>query len=282
VTITIMNALKLMIQMFFQAFITGVICLSTCGAGAAAERAVDLELVLAVDVSKSIDSEEAALQRNGYIRAFRHPEVIKAIRHGPLGRIAVTYVEYGGQHSQRTGVDWAEIANANSSVAFAKAIARSPAMQVEWTSISGAITYGAKSFVGNGFRGERRIIDISGDGPNNSGGNVNLARDGAVAQGIVINGLPIINDRPNKYGYPSMANLDLYFEDCVIGGTGSFIIVAHGFKNFARAIRRKLVTEIAGGISPSPLLHHASARSRPSCNAGEVQRENWLERRFWE
>ncbi|MCK5366128.1 MAG: DUF1194 domain-containing protein, partial [Gammaproteobacteria bacterium] len=125
---------------------------------------------------------------------------------------------------------------------------------------------------------ERRIIDISGDGPNNMGIYVNLARDRAVADGIVINGLPIINDRPNIYGYPLMPDLDLYYEDCVIGGPGAFIVVADGFKDFARAILRKLVTEIAGRASPLHLLRLAAARPRPPCNAGEVQHQRWLEK----
>ncbi len=144
--------------------------------------------------------------------------------------------------------------------------------------VGGAIAFGAQSFEGNGFRGERRIIDISGDGPNNMGAYVILARDRAVADDITINGLPIINDRPNINGYPLMPNLDLYYEDCVIGGFGAFIVVADGFKDFARAILRKLVTEIAGRAPPRHLLRLAAARPRPLCNAGEVQYRKWLEK----
>ncbi len=136
-------------------------------------------------------------------------------------------------------------------------------MLVEWTSISGAITFGAQSFEANGFRSERRIIDISGDGPNNNGTYVNLARDRAVADGIVINGLPIINDRPNTYGYPLMPDLDLYYEDRVIGVPGSLIVVADGFKDFARAILGKLVTEIAGRAPPPPSPLVARRRQIP-------------------
>jgi len=154
-------------------------------------------------------------------------------------------------------------------------------MLVEWTSISGAISYGARSFDGNGFRGERRIIDISGDGPNNNGHYVNLARDRAVAAGIVINGLPILNNRPNLYGYPVMPDLDLYYEDCVIGGPGSFIVVAHGFEDFARAILLKLVTEIAG-LAPAPRIFRlAAVGTRPPCDAGEAQLREWLLHQNW-
>jgi hypothetical protein len=242
----------------------------------AAEREVDLELVLAADISSSMDSEEAALVRQGFIRAFRHPDVIDAIQRGRFGRIAVTYVEWGSDQYQRTKVDWAEVADAGNAAVFAEAVERSSLDIVEWTSISAAIAFGAQNFEGNGFRSERRIIDISGDGPNNRGTYVNLARDLAVADGIVINGLPIINDRPQMYGFPPFPDLDLYYQDCVIGGPGSFIVVADGFKDFARAILRKLVTEIAGRAPPLHLLWFAAARPRLPCNAGEIQHQKWL------
>ena len=261
-----------------QCVIVACACFSSPGHGVAAERPVDLELVLAVDISESMDMEEAALQRQGFVRAFRHRNVIDAIQRGRLGRIAVTYVEWGSEQYQITRVDWTEVADASSAAAFAEAVERSSAILVAYTSISGAIAFGAQSFEGNGFRGERRIIDISGDGPNNMGAYVILARDRAVADGITINGLPIINDRPNINGYPLMPNLDLYYEDCVIGGFGAFIVVADGFKDFARAILRKLVTEIAGRAPPRHLLRLAAARPRPLCNAGEVQYRKWLEK----
>lgn len=246
-----------------------------------AEREVDLELVLAVDISRSMDLEEAALQRQGFVRALRHPDVIDAINRGPLGRIAVTYVEWGGNRYQITRVGWTEITDAQDAIAFAGAIERSSVILVEWTSISGVIDFSAIRFEDNGFHGVRRIIDISGDGPNNDGARVNMARDRAVAEGIVINGLPIINDRPNLYGYPPFPDLELYYEDCVIGGPGSFIVVADGFKDFARAILRKLVTEIADQGAPSRLLRLATARPRPPCNAGEIQLRNYLMHQDW-
>lgn len=264
-----------------RCFVAACACCSSHGDGAAVERTVDLELVLAVDISRSVDLEEAALQRQGFVRAFRHRDVIDAIQRGRLKRVAVTYVEWGSDQFQKTRVDWAEVADTSSAAAFAEAVEQSSAMLVEWTSISGAITFGAQAFEDNGFRSERRIIDISGDGPNNNGAYVNLARDRAVADGIVINGLPIINDRPNIYGYPRMPDLDLYYEDCVIGGPGSFIVVADGFKDFARAILRKLVTEIAGRAPPPHLLRLAAARPRPTCNAGEVQLQEWLPLQKW-
>jgi hypothetical protein len=254
-----------------------LLCFLPHGEAAAEERVVDLELVLAADISRSMDLGEAALVRQGFVRAIRHPDVVDAIERGALGRIAITYVEWGSDRYQRTRVDWAEIADAASAAAFADAVERSSVFLVEWTSISGAIDFGVQRFEDNGFHGERRIIDISGDGPNNKGAYVVEARDRALSEGIVINGLPIVNDRPNVYGYPSLPDLDLYYEDCVIGGPGSFIVVADGFRDFARAILRKLVTEIAGRTPLRSRLWRAAARPRPPCNAGEIQLLDFLQ-----
>ncbi len=261
--------------LLWRCLIAACACLSFLGNGVAAERAVDLELVLAADISGSMDLEEAVLQRQGFVRAFRHPDVTEAIQGGRFGRIAVTYVEWAGDHYQNTLVDWLEVADATSAAVFAEAVERPSVNTEEFTSISTVIAYGARSFEGNGFRGDRRIIDISGDGPNNNGVDVVDARDLALAKGIVINGLPIINDRPNIYGYPPMPELDLYYEDCVIGGQGAFVVVADGYKDFARAIRRKLVLEIAGRAPPIHVVWLAADRPRPPCNAGELQYQNW-------
>lgn len=265
-------------QVFLRlAIATIAIALATPEHSLAAEREVDLQLVLAVDVSRSMDPDEAALVRLGFVHAMRHPDVIHAIARGPLGRIAVTYVEWGGNYHQRTGVDWTEISDASSAAAFATAIQQTSVVLVNWTSISGAIAFSAQRFEGNGFRSQRRIIDISGDGPNNVGPYVVTARDRALASGIVINGLPIINNRPQANGYPNFPDLDLYYEDCVIGGPGSFMVVANGFQDFARAILRKLVTEIAGRVPPRDPIQLVADRPRPPCNAGEIQLERFLE-----
>ena len=239
-------------------------------------RAVDLELVLAADISGSMDLEEATLQRQGFVEALRHPDVIEAILSGPLQRIAVTYVEWAGEHYQTTLVDWTEIGDAESAAAFAKDVEAPPVTTALWTSISTLIEFAARSFEDNGFEGERRVIDISGDGPNNRGEYVVDARDRAVAAGIVINGLPIVNDRPGPYGLAPLPNLDLYYEDCVIGGFGSFVVVANGFADFARAIRRKMLLEIAGRAPPRPLLRPVAERVRPPCDAGERQIRNMM------
>ena len=220
---------------------------------------VDLELILAVDVSGSIDEAEAELQREGYVKAIAHPDIVAAIRGGMLGRIAVVYFEWSGVGWQGKVGDWTLIEDAASARAFSQALARAPIDSGPWTSISGAIDFAVPMFEANGYEGTRRVIDISGDGPNNVGGYVPRARDRAVARGIIINGLPIMNDRPNYVRLP-MPNLDLYYRNCVIGGPGAFIVVTHDFKAFAAAIRRKLVLEIAGRSLPDGQLPQGPRR----------------------
>jgi Protein of unknown function (DUF1194) len=223
-------------------------------AASAQELEVDLELVLAVDISGSVDEVEARLQREGYIAAMRHPEVLEAIQSGMHGRIAVSYVEWAGDHYQRTMLEWTVIEDAASASEFADALAETPLMTAHWTSLSAAIDYAVPLFEANGFEGVRRVIDISGDGYNNRGRPVELARDEAVAAGITINGLPIVNDRLNPWGGRPPVDLDLYFEQRVIGGPGAFMIVAEDYKAFASAIFSKLLLEIAGTTTtPRPL-----------------------------
>ena len=248
----------------------------------AADVAVDLELALAVDVSRSVDDEEAALQRSGYIKAFRHPSIIDAISQGPLGRIAVTYFEWAGYARVRPVVAWRVISDRASAEAFVRALEADEPEQGRRTSISGAIEFGAASFENNGFTARRRVIDISGDGANNSGELVTEARDRAVKAGITINGLPIVNGRPTFSGWPQAENLDLFYRDCVIGGPGAFYVVARNFEDFPRAVLRKLMLEIAGLTPPQPpqrLLWHAQMkpqRQAPPCDIGEQRRrQRW-------
>lgn len=258
------------------------------GAAAQPSRpvAVDLELVLAIDISGSIDREEAELQRQGYVDAITDPEIIRAIRGGILGRIAVTYFEWAGKGFQDRVVDWTVIDGAAAARAFADKLASLPVGSGPWTSISDAILFGGRLFPDNGIEGTRRIIDISGDGPNNSGRPVTAARDAVVAQGITINGLPIMNDRPT-FGRMPMPNLDLYYRNCVIGGRGAFIVVAENFRTFARAIRRKMILEIAGTQAPPGRIEaaglaqagNAPGRDRwvPPCNEGERRFRGWVD-----
>ncbi|MEX0695521.1 MAG: DUF1194 domain-containing protein [Rhodospirillales bacterium] len=261
-------------------FVFGICVLLQPNRPMAEERLVDLELVIAVDISGSVDEDEAALQRQGYINAFRDPRVVDAIKHGPNGAIAVTYFEWAGKHHQLTLVDWTLIDSKEAADNFADALAFEPVMVNVWTSISGAMLAGEESFRRSPFKARRQVIDISGDGANNDGPPVLLAREKALASGMTINGLPIINDKPSLYGRRQIPNLDYYYTDCVIGGPGAFIIVANGFEDYGRAVRRKLILEIAGavpparpqGSSPGKIIPAASPE-RPPCNIGEGLRQ---------
>lgn len=239
---------------------------------------VDLELVLAVDVSRSMDFEELRLQRRGYVDAFRHPEVLKAIQSGFTGRIAVTYFEWAGAEWQSQALPWQLIDGPESAEAFA---ARLEALEVaRWsrTSISEALSYAARLFETSGYTSFRQTIDISGDGPNNDGRPVLEVRDAVLASGITINGLPIII-RPSGFGnsWFDLNELDIYYEDCVIGGPGSFIVTVKDSDEFAAAIRRKLILEVAA--APEPLLRHVAVQTaipRVDCLVGEKMRQrNW-------
>jgi hypothetical protein len=228
----------------FAGFVLGLIALAS-PAGAQEREAVDLELALAIDVSGSIDREEAALQRDGYLKALLDPRVLRAIAGGKRRKIAVTYFEWASYGYQRLVVDWTAVSDRPSAEAFVKRLAAAPIATERWTSISGALEFAMKRFESNPYRGARRVVDISGDGRSNNGRDLEEARAEALARGIVINGLPIVNDRPTRWGTPPERDLDLYYRDHVIGGPGAFYIVADGFRSFADAIRTKLVREIA-------------------------------------
>ena len=240
----------------------------------AADEAVDLEIVLAVDVSGSIDETEALLQREGYIAAFLDPRVAGAVRAGYLGRIAITYFEWAGFGHNKIIADWAVVDGVDSARAFARALAAAPIETARRTSISGAIDFAVPLFDGNGYSAPRRVIDISGDGANNFGRLVISARNDALSAGMTINGIPIVNLRPSRFGRPSLHDLDLYYENCVIGGPGAFYVVADSFEEFARAILRKLILEIVGRVpARGPNLGAVPAqfdgRTAPPCDIGE-------------
>jgi hypothetical protein len=210
------------------------------GRAAAEDLPVDLELVLAVDVSGSMDREEQAVQRAGYSAALRHPDVTRAISSGAYGRIALTYVEWAGAAAQVTVIPWRLIDSPESSAKFADELDSRPIASIRGTSISAALEYVMPMFSGNGYEGLRKVIDVSGDGANNAGAPVVAARDAALAAGLVINGLPIMI-------HPSMGfvPLDRYYTDCVIGGPSSFVLPVKDVGQLAEAIRRKLVLEVA-------------------------------------
>jgi hypothetical protein len=205
---------------------------------------VDTELVIAVDVSNSMDPEEQALQREGYIAGLTSREFISALRDGMHGKIAVTYFEWAGLYDQKIILPWRLIDGPASAEAVTNEIARTPYRRAPRTSIFGALQFAKPLFDASGFNGLRRVIDVSGDGVNNMGPPVTLMRDEVLANGITINGLPIMMKR--QYGYSSDANLDVYYRDCVIGGPGSFMIAIHERDQFKDATRTKLVLEIAG------------------------------------
>jgi hypothetical protein len=243
---------------------------------AAQEVDVDLELVLAVDVSRSMDSVEQAMQKQGYIAGLRHPEVLAAIRAGFLGRIAATYVEWAGPSSQATIGPWAVIDGEETAAAFTDRIAARPVSYLHGTSISGALAYTSGLFDGNGFRATRQVIDVSGDGPNNMGMPVLASREAVLARGITINGLPIMIHADYLGGY-SIRDLDIYYEDCVIGGPGAFLITVENIDRIAEAIRRKLVLEIAG--TPARVIPAQLTEREPriDCLIGEKLRRRWMD-----
>jgi hypothetical protein len=227
-------------------FLLAMLC-ALAAAPPAIARNVDLALVLAVDVSGSVNSERFELQRQGYAKAFASREVVDAITGGPNQAIAVTLVEWSGTNHQQQMIGWTLITDAASASAFGSAVAETPRAFADWTSISGAIDFAVPLFNSAEFEAARRVIDISGDGINNNGRGVDDARNEALKLGITINGLPILSEYPM---------LDAYYRDNVIGGPGAFAIVAHDFPDFGRAILGKLVREIAGREGP-PLVQLA-------------------------
>lgn len=233
----------------------------------AQDRDVDVELFLAVDVSRSMSPAELEIQRRGYAQALTSPEVMAAISNGLLGQIAVTYVEWAGEYSQRRIVPWTLISDAASAQAVADQITAHFDEGMRRTSISGALLYAASDFDGNGFQGLRRVIDVSGDGPNNQGRPVQLARQAALDKGFIINGLPLMTQDALSeiWGIP---DLDVYYQRCVIGGPGAFVVPVLSWDQFAQAVKRKLVLEIAG---PPAQIIRAQTRTLPpyDCLVGE-------------
>ncbi len=242
---------------------------------------VDVELVLAVDISYSMDEEEQRLQRLGYIEALRSQPFLDALKSGAHGRIAVAYMEWAGARDARTLVDWMLIDGPDKANALAEKLAEAPTRRARRTSISTAIDASVKMFDRNGYDGVRRVIDISGDGPNNDGRHVLAARDEAIARGFVINGLPVVLNRPN-YGWGDIKDLDIYYQDCVIGGPGAFMVPIRSHDQFVEATRTKLVMEVASAppsILPesAQLVQPAQQRApRVSCSIGErMWQDRW-------
>jgi len=224
---------------------------------ALAQEPVDVELVLAVDVSRSVDEVEQEMQFRGYAAAFRDAKLAEGIAGGPLGQIAVTMFTWSDWHIQETIVPWMRIDGAGTAEAFAQAIDAAPRRTWLYTSISGAIDHAAKLF-GQGYEGTRKVVDISGDGINNSGRPVADARAEALAKGIVMNGLAVLDRTPTPWA-AGLPPLDDYYREEVIGGPGSFLMVAEGFDAFETAVKRKIIREIAAAPPPGPLVERAYA-----------------------
>jgi hypothetical protein len=240
---------------------------------ARAETEVDLALVVAVDISFSMDTEEQALQREGFAQAFRSQLVHDAIRGGMLGKIAVTYMEWAGSADQKVIIPWTVLDNSESLMAFADRIASTPLRRAQRTSISSAIDFSVKLQDESGILATRRVIDVSGDGPNNQGRMVVQARDDAVAKGITINGLPIMLRKP---GYLDIPELDVYYKNCVIGGQGAFTVPVRERDQFIEAIKTKILLEVAGLTPAESLIKRIQELPPSNCLSGEMQwRDRW-------
>ena len=261
--------------------IGGAVALAACAALAAPRFAdlpgkaspgavgVDVELVLAVDISYSMDFDELKLQRDGYVEALTSKEFLDALKQGMHGKVAVTMVEWAGAAEQRIVVPWRLIDGPESAQKVAAELAAQPVRRAFRTSISGALLFSAPLFENNGFSGIRRVIDVSGDGTNNQGPLVHLTRDEVLAKGIIINGLPIMLKEPQPNSV-DLKDLDIYYEDCVIGGPGAFVVPIRERDKFKDAIRTKLVLDIARHDGTARVIPAAASAPRISCTIGEV------------
>jgi hypothetical protein len=242
--------------------------------------AVDVELVIAVDVSYSMDPDEQALQREGYVLALSSREFLQALRQGINGKIAVIYFEWAGELDQKIIMPWRLIEGPESADAVAAEISRAPYRRASRTSIAGALRFAKPLFEASGYRGLRRVIDVSGDGANNSGPLVVPTRDDVLAAGITINGLPIMLKR-SSFGSMDIEDLDIYYEDCVIGGPGAFVVPIREREKFIEATRTKLILEIAGRTPEPRVIPAAADAPRISCTIGErLWQQRWGGRGF--
>jgi hypothetical protein len=296
--------MRVLVYLFTPILLMGV--LLALPSAAQDRKDIDLALALGIDISGSIDPDEAKLQRQGYVMAFRDPVIVKAILGGPNGRIAVAYYEWSDSWMQKLLIDWTLLDSEQSIAAFAQRLDEAPISIARRTSISGAIRYAIPLFGRSPYEPQRKVLDISGDGSNNDGGLVTDMRYEALKEKIVINGLPIMNDRPNPFGFPSEEDLDRYYLACVTGGPRSFVEVARNFDDFPRAIRKKLLQEVADrgtrsdfdvGLGPLPDgTRLAQAGRRPhdeedytkfvrpeyelGCDVGEKRSREFWQRRF--
>jgi hypothetical protein len=247
-------------------------CIGQVAAQTVSTSAVDLELVIAVDVSLSMDMDEQQLQRDGYVAAFRDPELHRAIANaGAYGRIAVIYMEWAGPTAQKVIIPWTLIDGPAAARAFADRLAAQPITRERLTSISSALRFAHGLLKNSRYSAPRRVIDVSGDGPNNAGPPVLEMRDTLIAEGIVINGLPIMLKAPTP-SFFDIPDLDQYYAGCVIGGVGAFMVPVMDIAELKSAIRRKLLMEISWGPPPlRPLPAQADGEEPYDCLVGERQ-----------
>lgn len=234
------------------------------GAGAvlADDETVDLVLVLAADISRSVDDKKFRLQRDGYASAITDPRVVRAMTGGARGRVALAFLEWASDNEQITVIDWTPVGGEAEAQGVAKRIREAPRAFMGRTSISTAIDYSMATLARSPYAGPRRVIDVSGDGTNNSGRPVTVARDAAVAQGVTINGLVILSEVPlptNPLHTHPPGGLTAYYENNVIGGPGAFVVEAESFEAFGQLLISKLIKEIAG--RPQPALPLTAAAS---------------------
>ncbi|WP_063921327.1 DUF1194 domain-containing protein [Bradyrhizobium sp. DOA1] len=239
---------------------------------------MDVELVIAVDISYSMEMEDLVAQREGFATAIVSQEFLEALRAGPMGKIALTYIEWSAANDQKIVVPWRQIDGPEAANAVATELMQAPILRGSRTSISGAIKFAVPLFKQSPYRGARQIIDVSGDGPNNVGDPVTTARDAALQSGIIITGLPVlINATPSgTTDINHIDHIDWYYEDCVIGGPGSFVVPITDRQNFKEAIRTKLALEVAGLTprqSPAPAVEE---KPRVLCSIGEkLWQQRW-------
>lgn len=265
--------------------VAGALCLASIAALAAPHARfadtsanavpVDVELVLAVDVSYSMDPDEQALQREGYAQALTSREFLMALREGAHGKIAITYFEWAGANDQKIVMPWRVIDGPEAADAVAGEIMRAPYRRASRTSISGGLKFARPLFDNSGYRGARRVIDVSGDGANNAGEFVAPVRDEVVNAGITINGLPLMLKRERSF-MMDVENLDVYYEDCVIGGPGAFVIPIRERTQFIEATRTKLILEVAGRQPEAKVIPASADKPRISCTIGEkMWQDRW-------
>ena len=245
---------RLLCSIVFGASVTALLAWSP---SALAVEQVDLKLVIATDVSGSINDEEARLQREGTAEAFLDADVVKAISSGSLGRIAVSMIDFSSPDYDKVVIDWHIIRDKASATAFAEQVRNTPRTPGRRTSVSSALELGSLLIESSekDIVATRKVIDVSGDGPNNDGNPMREAHDRVIGQGIVVNGLPVMDDNANGY-FP---NLDKYYAACVAGGRGSFVVVVRAFKDFGAAMRHKLILEISQNEVPSKLATNPPA-----------------------